>query len=94
MFNQSTFFFFFFFFFSFAGDYTGTPVKVMNEAVLRRSPMVPYSLLCIVVASRVSSRQLNRQVIGSLRQVNHGVNHNYQGDYRKVGTQNEIESLR
>ena len=28
----------FFFFFSLAGDYTGKPV--MNEAVLRRSPMV------------------------------------------------------
>ena len=39
------------FFFSFAGDYSGRPVVVMNEAVLRRSPMVPYSLLCIVVAS-------------------------------------------
>ena len=41
----------FFFFFSFAGDYTGRPVVVMNETVLRRSPMVPYSLLFIVVAS-------------------------------------------
>ena len=37
----------FFFFFSLAGDYTGRPVVVVNEAVLCRSPMVPY----IVVAS-------------------------------------------
>ena len=28
-------------FFSFAGDYTGRPVVVMNEAVLRRSPVFP-----------------------------------------------------
>ena len=41
----------FFSFFSFTSDYTGRPVVVMNEAVLRRSPMVLYSLLCIVVAS-------------------------------------------
>ena len=27
-------------------DHTGRPVVVMIEAVLRRSPMVPYSLLC------------------------------------------------
>ena len=39
---------FFFSFFSFAGNYTGRPVVVMNEAVLR---MVPFSLLCVVVAS-------------------------------------------
>ena len=32
---------FFFFFFSFAGDYTGRNVVVMNKAVLHRSPMVP-----------------------------------------------------
>ena len=38
------------FFFLFADDYTGRPVAVMNEAVLRRSPMAPYSLLCVVVA--------------------------------------------
>ena len=31
---------FFFFFFSFAGVYTGRPVVVLNEAVIRRSPMV------------------------------------------------------
>ena len=30
-----------FFFFSFAGDFTGRPVVAMNEAVLRRPPMVP-----------------------------------------------------
>ena len=42
----------FFFFFSFAGDYTGRPVVVVNEAVLRpQTAYVPYSLLCIVVAS-------------------------------------------
>ena len=34
-----------FFFFSFAGDYTGRPAVVMNEAVLHRSLMIPYSLL-------------------------------------------------
>ena len=45
----------FFFFFSFAGDYTGRPAVVMNVAVLRRSPMIPYSLLCIVVASVLKS---------------------------------------
>ena len=37
-------------FFSFAGDYSGRPVVVMYEAALRRSPMVPYSLLCITAA--------------------------------------------
>ena len=36
-------------FFSFSGDYTGSPVATMNEAVPRRSLMIPYSLLCIVV---------------------------------------------
>ena len=39
------------FFFSFAGDYTGRPVVAMNETVFRRSPMVLFSLLCVVVAS-------------------------------------------
>ena len=32
----------------FAGDYSGRPV-VVNEAVLRRSLMVPYSLLLLII---------------------------------------------
>ena len=42
-----------FFFYLFSSKlYTGKPVVVvMNEAVLRRSPIVPCSLLCTVVAS-------------------------------------------
>ena len=40
--SRAEIFFFFYFFFAFAGDYTGRPIAEVNDAVLRRSPMVPY----------------------------------------------------
>ena len=53
-------------FFSLAGDYTERPVAAMNEAVLRRLPMVPYSWLGLMMVLMTMMMMLDVSVTGQI----------------------------